>query len=95
MQGDGPKDVLTVIKAAAKGAGSVLSSDVVAADPAGSVIQTVEHLPSVGKVVAKSAMDMIVSGAGEHKLSTTMCALKHVEEQNIVPLSAQLTGNYC
>ena len=71
MNGDGPKDVLNVIKAAAKGAGHVLSSDVAAVGQAGSAVQTaVEHLPFVGKVVAKSVMDVIVSGAGEHELDT-------------------------
>lgn len=66
MKGAGPKDVLTVIKAVAKGAGSALSNTPAASGQAGSAIQTIMgQLPSVGSVVAKSVMDVMVSGMGK------------------------------
>ena len=66
MQGNGPKDVLTVIKAADKAAGGALSNDAGAVSQASSAIHTmVKQLPSVGNVAVKSVMDVVVSGIGK------------------------------
>jgi len=66
LGGDGPKDVLTAVKAIAKGAGSFLSNDVAVTKQAVGVIEAAvgEHIPSLGKVLTKSLVGTITSSAG-------------------------------
>ena len=73
MKGDWPKDVVTVTKAAVKGAHKGLSGDA-AVSQGGSAMKTVmeqlpsvvmEQVPAVGRVVAKSVTDVVISGIGK------------------------------
>ena len=75
ITGDGPKDALQVIKAAAKGAG-LLHSGVAAVSQSTPMLQTaLENIPSVGKVVATSIIGTIASSSGKHKCLTVSCSV--------------------
>ena len=58
LQGDGPKDVVTVVKAALHGASKAVGADVAAVEAA------IHQLPGTGMVVAKSLVNTAISSIG-------------------------------
>ena len=66
LDSDGPKDVLTAVKAIAKGAGSFLKNDIAATKQAVGVIEAAvgRNIPSLGKVLTKSLAGTMTSSAG-------------------------------
>ena len=66
LKGNSPKDALTLIKSAAKGAGLVGGDAVTAAGHVKTILEAAaQHLPTVGKVLTQSIVSTIASGAGE------------------------------
>jgi len=76
LKGDGPKDVLSVITAVVKGVGKIAKSDITAVGAAGTFMETAiqQHMPSIGKLVAKSAASTVTSSIGE----PCLCCVAHL-----------------
>ena len=83
LKGTGPKDALTLIKVAVKGAG-ILGNDVMAsASQLNTILETAaQQLPNVGKLVTQSIMSSVASGVGKQALKCTSGCMT-------LPLSSQ------